>query len=159
MPGFAAAPPAWHPTYDGVMKFANTVDIHRPVHDVFAYLADLRNIPKWNYAIAETRQSAGPTGVGTTVRQLRSLPSHSEESLEVTGFVADRLIELTGTLGSLAGVMRYEVEPTAEGTRLTNSADLRASGLLAVAAPLAAGRVRTAVADNLAVLKRLLESR
>ena len=61
--------------------------------------------------------------------------------------------------GPFAGVMRYEVEPTAEGTRLTNSADLRASGLLAVAAPLATGRVRTAVADNLAVLKRLLESR
>lgn len=127
--------------------------------EVFGYLADFSNIPKWNYAIDKSRQSPGPTRVGTTVHQTRSVPSRSEETLRVTEFVADRTITLDGTLGPFEGVMRYELEPTAEGTHLTNSADLRAGGLLGLAAPLAAGRVSNAVAENLDVLKRLLESR
>ena len=140
------------------MRFANTLEIRRPVHDVFAYLADFRNIPKWNYAIAETRQSPGPTGVGTTIRQIRTIPSRSEESLAVTEFVPDQRIQLRGALGPFDAEMRYELEPTEEGTRLTNSAELQARGLLAVAAPVVGGRIRQAVAENLAVLKQNLES-
>jgi uncharacterized protein YndB with AHSA1/START domain len=139
------------------LHFANTILIRRPVSDVFGYLADFSNIPKWNYAIEESRQSPGPTRIGTTIHQTRSVPSRSEETLRVTEFVPDRTITLGGTLGPFEGVMRYELEPTAEGTRLTNSADLRAGGLLGLAAPLAAGRVSNAVAENLDVLKRLLE--
>ncbi|HZD01979.1 MAG TPA: SRPBCC family protein [Actinomycetes bacterium] len=68
-------------------SFDNTVIIRRPVTDVFAFLADFENLPKWNYAIAETRKvSAGPVGVGTTYRQTRSVPSRSEEGFEVTAF-------------------------------------------------------------------------
>lgn len=140
------------------MRFANTVEIRRPVHEVFAYLADFRNIPRWNYAIANAEPSPGPTGVGTRIRQRRTIPNPSEEVLEVTEFEPDRRLVLRGTLGPFDGVMRYDVEPSEIGTRLTNSADLHARGLLAVAAPLAAGRVGEAVAENLGVLKRLLES-
>jgi len=59
--------------------FQNTVTIRRPVRDVFAFLADFENIPKWNYAIVKTEKtSPGPVGVGTTYRQLRSIPARSE---------------------------------------------------------------------------------
>ena len=47
--------------------FENTVLIARPIEDVFAFLSDLENVPKWNYSIVETRKvSEGPIGVGTT---------------------------------------------------------------------------------------------
>jgi hypothetical protein len=47
--------------------FENTVMIGRSIEVVFAFLCDLENVPKWNYAIDETRTvSEGPTGVGTT---------------------------------------------------------------------------------------------
>ncbi len=47
--------------------FENTVTIQRPAEDVFAFLADFENIPRWNYAIAATKKtSPGPVGVGTT---------------------------------------------------------------------------------------------
>jgi Polyketide cyclase / dehydrase and lipid transport len=47
-----------------VSTFENTVMIARPIEDVFAFLSDLENIPKWNYAIVETRKiSEGPIGV------------------------------------------------------------------------------------------------
>ncbi len=68
-------------------SFENTVIIQRSVEDVFAFLADFENVPRWNYAIVETRKvSPGPVGVGTTYRQTRSVPRRSEEGLEVTVF-------------------------------------------------------------------------
>jgi carbon monoxide dehydrogenase subunit G len=97
--------------------------------------------------------------VGTTYRQIRSIPSRSEESFEVTEFEPDRRLAIRGGLGPLEGTLMYELEPAGGGTRLTNRADLQAHGLAKRAAPLAAGRIREAVAENLAKLKELLESR
>jgi uncharacterized protein YndB with AHSA1/START domain len=140
------------------MKFTNSVVIRRPPAEVFAYLADPENIPKWNYAIASTRQTTpGSVGVGTRFRQTRTIPRPAEEELEVTGFEPDRHLALRGDLGPLSGSLAYELEAVPEGTRLTNRADLRARGPLGIAAELGAGRIRAAVADNLDVLRRILE--
>ena len=67
--------------------FENTVMIRRPIEDVFAFLSDFENVPKWNYAIVETRKvSEGAVGVGTIYHQVRSVPSRSEERFEVTAY-------------------------------------------------------------------------
>jgi uncharacterized protein YndB with AHSA1/START domain len=48
-----------------VATFENTVLIARPIEDVFGFLSDLENVPKWNYAIVETRKiSEGPVAWG-----------------------------------------------------------------------------------------------
>jgi uncharacterized protein YndB with AHSA1/START domain len=68
-------------------SFENTVIIQRPVEEVFAFLADFENLPKWNDAIVETtKTSPGPVAVGTTYRQIRSVPSRSEEGFEVIAY-------------------------------------------------------------------------
>jgi hypothetical protein len=57
--------------------------------------------------------------VGTTYRQIRSVPRRSQEGFKVTVF-----------------------EPAVGGTKLTNAVELRASGLLSIVAPLATYRVK-----------------
>ena len=80
--------------------FENTVMIRRPIEDVFAFLADFENIPRWNYAIVETRKmSQGPVGVGTIYQQVRSVPSRSEEHFEVTAYNSPRQLEIRGQFG------------------------------------------------------------
>jgi hypothetical protein len=70
-----------------MQRFQNTVTIAQPVGDVFAFLADLRNIPRLNYAIARTvPTSPDPAGAGATYRQTRTIPRRSEESLQITVF-------------------------------------------------------------------------
>ena len=140
--------------------FENTVAIRRAVEDVFAFLADFENIPSWNYAIVETKKtSPGPVGVGTTYRQLRSIPSRSEEGFEVTVFEPTSRLEVHGDIGPFTATISYLLAPTEDGTRLTNVVDLQpASGALRLLAPLAASRVKTAVAANLDTLKQLLET-
>jgi carbon monoxide dehydrogenase subunit G len=140
------------------MKFSNTITIERFTHDVFEFVSDLENIPKWNYAIAETQKvSEGPVGVGTRYRQVRSLPSRSEETLQVTQFEPDRRFAVHGGLGPFEGTLFYEFEDVGGSTRLTNEADLEAHGVLKLAGPITSGRVRSAVAANLEMLKQLLE--
>ncbi|HET9008346.1 MAG TPA: SRPBCC family protein [Actinomycetes bacterium] len=140
--------------------FENTVTIRRAVEDVFAFLADFENIPSWNYAIVETKKtSPGPVGVGTTYRQLRSVPSRSEEGFQVTAFEPSSRLEVHGDIGPFTATIGYLLAPTDHGTRLTNVVDLEsASGPLRLLAPLAASRVKTAVAANLDTLKQLLET-
>jgi uncharacterized protein YndB with AHSA1/START domain len=139
-------------------SFGNTVTIRRPVADVFAFLADFENVPAWNYAIVETRKvTPGPVGVGTTYRQVRSVPRRSEEDFEVTVFEPASRLEVQGELGPFRARLSYALEPVAGGTRLTNAVELQGSGLLSVVVPLATSRVKRAVAANLDTLREILE--
>jgi uncharacterized protein YndB with AHSA1/START domain len=109
--------------------FENTVMIARPIEDVFAFLSDLENVPKWNYAIVETRKvSEGPIGVGTTYHQVRSVPSRSEERLEVTAYDPPHHLEVRGQLGPFRSRLSYALEAFPEGTRLTNAVELELRG-------------------------------
>ena len=140
------------------MEFTNVITIERAPHDVFEFVSNLEHVPKWNYAIVETRKaSEGPVSVGTRYQQVRSLPSRSEETLEVTEFEPDRRFAFEGGLGPFEATLTYEFEGIGGGTRLTNTADLEARGIAKLAAPIASGRIRGAVAENLEALKRLLE--
>jgi uncharacterized protein YndB with AHSA1/START domain len=143
-----------------MQTFQNTVTIALPADEVFAFLADLSNIPRWNYAIARTVQtSSGPAGVGAAYRQIRTIPRRSEESLEITVFEPPSRLAIQGQIGPFQATTSYLLEPALGGTRLANTVELEpASVLLRPLGPLAVPRVKAAVASNLATLKRLLEA-
>jgi uncharacterized protein YndB with AHSA1/START domain len=141
------------------MQFTNTITIDRPPAAVFAFLARFENLPRWNYAIGETRQvSPGPVGVGSRYVQTRTLPTRSEETFEVTAYEPDRTLAVRGTFGPFPGEVTYLLEPAGWGTTLINTMDLAPTGLMGVLAPLATSRVKAAVAANLGRLKQILES-
>jgi len=118
-----------------VHTFENSVRITRSVEHVFAYLADLEHVPEWNYAISETRKTTpGPVAVGTTYRQVRSVPSPAVETLTVTRLDPDRRLDVEGRLGPFDARLSYELEPDGEGTRLVNSVRLEAHGPMRLAA-------------------------
>ena len=138
--------------------FTNTVTINRRPSEDFAFLAHLENVPLWNYAISETRKiSAGPVAVGSRYRQIRTLPTRSEESFEVTELEPDRRLSIRGSLGPFQGDISYLLDPVGENTTLTNTMSLQPSGPLRLVAPLVASRVKAAVAGNLDTLKQILE--
>jgi uncharacterized protein YndB with AHSA1/START domain len=140
------------------MKFTNTVTINRPTADVFAFLAHFENVPRWNHAISETRKiTGGPVDVGSVYRQTRTLPSRSEETFEVTEFEPDRRLSIRGALGPFQGEITYLLEAAGNATALANTMNLQPSGPLRLVAPLAASRVKSAVAANLDTLKQILE--
>lgn len=139
--------------------FQNSVTIHRPQAEVFAFLADFQNVPSWNYAIEQTsKTSAGPVRVGTTYRQIRTVPRRSEESFHVTIFEPPARLAIQGQVGPFLAKISYLIEPIADGTRLANDVELQpSSALLRLIGPLAVPQVKAAVGRNLRTLKELLE--
>ena len=138
--------------------FENTVMIRRPIEEVFGFLAQFENVPKWNYAIVETRKvSEGPVGVGTIYHQVRSVPSRSEERFEVTVYNPPRHLEVQGQLGPFPSRLSYALDALPEGTRVTNTAELELRGPGRLLGRVAVPRVRDAVAANLRKLKEVLE--
>jgi uncharacterized protein YndB with AHSA1/START domain len=141
-----------------VATFENTVLIRRPIEEVFGFLSDFENIPRWNYAIADTRKiSEGPIGVGTIYQQVRSVPSRSEERFEVTVYNPPRYLEIRGQLGPFPSRLSYALDAIPEGTRITNAVELELRGPGRLLGRVAVPRVRDAVAANLQKLKELLE--
>lgn len=137
----------------------NTLTIDRPIGDVFAYLARFENVPAWNYAINETvKTSDGPVGVGTRYRQTRSIPEPAVEAFEVTEFQPSERLQLSGRIGAFPAVVSYSLESVPAGTRLRNTIELELRGPLRLAGPLVTAKVKSAVAANLDVLRKLLES-
>jgi uncharacterized protein YndB with AHSA1/START domain len=141
-------------------SFSNVVVIDRPVRQVFGFVSDFENVPRWNYAITRTRKtSPGPVSAGTTYVQRREVPEPGEEQFTVTDLVPDRQVAVEGTLGPFPARLSYEFEPAeGGGTVVTNSVELRITGPLRLLGGIATSRVKKAVADNLGALKRLLET-
>ena len=141
-----------------MIEFSNEVRIARAPDEVFAFLARFENVPRWNYAIVETRkETPGPVGVGTRYRQIRSLPRRAEESFEVIEHEDGRRLAIRGTIGPFEGDLVYALEPQDGGTRLVNSAELEGRGAARLLGKLGTSRLRDAVARNLEELRRLLE--
>lgn len=135
------------------MRFTNTITVQRPPSEVFAYLADLSHLPQWNYALADTRLvTPGPVGVGSRYRQRRTVPVHTEETLEITEFVPDEKLTVRGTLNSFPAELTYSLHPTDNGTTVVNTVTLHVSGLRS----LLTAPIKSAVAANLAVLAQVL---
>jgi polyketide cyclase/dehydrase/lipid transport protein len=140
-------------------EFANTEIINASPDLVFGFLADFENVPIWNYAIEATTQvSPGPVGVGTVYRQIRSLPTRSEEGFEVTKFEPVHQLAIDGPIGPYQMRASYRLEPTGHATKLTNNVHLEPlPGPLNRLALLGIPKVRSAMAKNLAQLKQVLE--
>lgn len=141
-----------------VMEFTNEVVIRRSPADVFAFLTDFTNLPRWNYAIRSTRKvTPGPVSVGTAYRQVRSVPARAEEAFTVVEWDPNRRVAISGDFGPFTGTLTYRLDPASTGTTLANQVQLRPRRGLGLVSRIAGAQVRSAVAENLEELRRGLE--
>jgi uncharacterized membrane protein len=138
-----------------VLEFENTIRIDRPVEEVFAFLSDFENIPKWNYYVLEVRQlSEGSIGVGTTYHQVRK---SDQQDLRIIEFEPGHTVAVKTLPQSTPDLeMRFTLYEEGSTTRVRDEWKLN-TGRPAIFERLAGGRIKSAVAENLAKLKELLE--
>jgi uncharacterized protein YndB with AHSA1/START domain len=54
-----------------MLQVEHSVVIDKPVEQVWNFLTDFQNTPKWDIGVLETRQtSEGPAGLGTTFQNI-----------------------------------------------------------------------------------------
>ena len=138
-----------------MLEFENIIRIDRPVGELFALLSDFENIPKWNYYVLEVRRlSEGPTGIGTTYLQVRKT---DQQDFRIIEFEPDHMVAVkTLPQSSPSFERRFTLYEEGDTTRLRDQWKLD-TGKPALLERLARGRVKSAVAENLAKLKELLE--
>jgi uncharacterized protein YndB with AHSA1/START domain len=84
-----------------VIAFETNVRIDRPVEEVFAYVSEPLNFPRWNWAVESMRKtSAGQEGVGSRYVMERELPTgHAINELNVVASEPPREFAIRATTG------------------------------------------------------------
>jgi uncharacterized membrane protein len=138
-----------------VLEFENTIAIERPIDEVFAFLSDFENIPKWNYYVLEVRQlSESPIGIGTTYHQLRKT---DQQDFRIIEFEPNTTVAVkTSPQSSPSFERRFTLYEEGDTTRIRDQWKLD-TGRPALLERLARGRVKSAVSENLSKLKELLQ--
>lgn len=141
-------------------SFSRSVVVNRPAEEVFTFLADLLNDPRWRREWVDARTvSQGGLGVGSrTVLVGKALGRRIDIEYEVIELVPNRSIAWRSRSGPLPLMFSRTVEPLGEGTRITFVYALEGGRLVRLLRPLLARVGRRALDGDLPALTRLLES-
>lgn len=137
-----------------------SIDIARPVPDVFDLVADQRNEVRYNPDMLESHQvTGGPIGVGTVFEAtVRGRRRPIDVTIECVGYdPPHRLASRSRTAGTVIdGELRFA--PTTDGTRMSWNWHVRLSGAARLAGPLVAVIGRRQERRIWSGLKRYLEA-
>jgi uncharacterized protein YndB with AHSA1/START domain len=145
------------------MAVERSIEIARPPEEVFAFLADATNDPRWCASVVacEQRQGDGPGTDARYVARHKPTPFHRVMSrkIEVVEHAPPRLLRWRQEDSNGVFHIAYELEPSAVGTRFTQRDRIEWK------VPRAVGRfaerlfVRRHIGEQMVDLKRLLEER
>ena len=137
-----------------------TIHLNCPVNQVFAFLADSKNLRNWQSNLIENEQlTEGPVRVGTNFREVRRTgPRQSEIQAEVT--IYDEVNKRFGikTVTKPETTVNYALESEAGGTRINYKFVMLTTGMMRLLEPLLAGSIKKDTDLDFQRLKRILES-
>jgi uncharacterized membrane protein len=144
-----------------MIDFTTTIEIDRPVNEVFAYVADPAKLPTWQTNTVEVTQTTdGPLRVGSRLREVHLAPGgrRLESLVEVTELDPNRVFALRIVEGPLPVDGRFVFAPAATGmTQVAVHGSGRPRGAMRLLAPLLSRVLRRQFAAHLAELKRTME--
>jgi len=104
-----------------MIKFEKSIFINRPQQEVFDYVTDLGNDPKWQSAIESVeRTSEGPIGAGSTWRYMtKFLGRKVETEIETTSYDPPNQASVKAISGPMPFENTYKFESKDNGTQLS----------------------------------------
>lgn len=142
-----------------MFAFETSVAIDQRIERVWEYLADLANVPEWNWAIESTvKTTDGPRCVGTRYEQTRTVPTRMTEWLELTALDPPSRVEIDGMLAGLPAHVEYVLGEKDGRTIVVAAVELARRGPRRLLAPLIGPRIESAVAANMGELRARLEA-
>jgi hypothetical protein len=142
------------------MRMSADREIARPAAEVFAFVSDSSNNPRWQKGQKSCQwTSPPPIGVGSTYEQkARFLGRTLLNKFEVIDYDPGRSITIRSVEGSFPIEVRRNVEPIGpERTRMRAEISGEPTGLFRLAAPLVQRVAQRSVGADYDRLKRLLE--
>lgn len=118
-------------------RVRGSIDIARPVEEVFDFVADQRNEVRYNPAMTDSiKITDGPIGVGTRFHATilrRGKPL--EVIIECTGFDRPRLLASRSVMTGAVATGQVKCEPIASGTRFQWDWQITVPGIAHLAGP------------------------
>lgn len=140
--------------------FEMSVEINRPVEEVFSFFSNLDNRKQWESGLEELSQtSEGPVGVGTTWREtVRAMGRRMELTLELTGYEPNKQWNEKIDAGSMKAEVNITFDSTNGGTRVNGVVDMQIGGFLKLASPIVTRTLRKQMQADINRLKAVLEA-
>jgi uncharacterized protein YndB with AHSA1/START domain len=143
-------------------RFEATVVIERPIEEVFAFLADGENDPKFSPRVLEiTRTTPGPPGVGTVYAStVKDGGVKTKREFKLTAFEPPTRIRWTEVSKNLVTAPEggYDLAREGSGTRVTIYNVLEGHGPGKLIAPLALRAARNGADDFGKAIKTAVEA-
>jgi len=143
-------------------KGGGSIHIDRPAVEVFAFVADAENNPRWrSYVVETTWLDDGPMRVGRRGRQVSKILGRPMTLVaEIAEWDPPRHVAWRAVAGFATVRTDCTVEPEAGGCRLTISAEGEfKSRVMRLLSPLALAVARRQAEGDVRKLKAALESR
>lgn len=141
-------------------KMEITVDINRSIDDVFAFVSNAENLPRWRATNLETKKtSEGPLAVGSTFKgRFTFLGRQFDGNLQITAYEPNQLYAVKMSEGPFPLETWYALQPTDTGTRLFFTMEGAPGGFFKLAEPLVVSLAKRTYEADLHNLKEMLEA-
>jgi carbon monoxide dehydrogenase subunit G len=143
-------------------RFEGTVVIDRPIEEVFAFLADGENDPKFSPRVLEIAKTTdGPPGVGTVYAStVKDAGMKTRREFRLTAFEPPTRIRWAESSKNLVTAPEggYDLAREGTGTRVTVYNVLEGHGPGKLLAPLALRSARKGADDFAKAIKRAVEA-
>ena len=141
-------------------KIMASTTIERPTDEVWKFLLDESNMPKWIPGLLEEKvTSAGPIGMGTTLQVKNKAWPHQFE-FRITEFEPGRksTMEVTSPHMVRGSIETFALENADGKTKLNLTFDLKLNGVYSLLGPFVVRSNRKAAETEVGNLKRVVES-
>lgn len=135
--------------------------IHRPLQEVFDFIADPTNDPLWCPPVLEAEQIAGDgPAQGARYRQIvKPGPFPLTNTMELTEVRPNHFVAWRGSNGMATFHGWYELEAVEGGTRVYMSSSLQPTGIARLLEPILRRAGQNVAREEFENLKQLLEKR
>jgi carbon monoxide dehydrogenase subunit G len=134
--------------------------VDRPPQEVFAFLSNPLNLPKWQAMVGSIEQvTPGATAVGSKYNvHAEMLGRHLDGVMEITAFEPPAKFGFTNQAGPMQVTVTVTLKPAGTGTKITLNAQGNPGGLFKLAEGPLGHQIQSQMEANLARLKSLLEA-
>jgi carbon monoxide dehydrogenase subunit G len=135
------------------MRAELSVEIARSPEEVFDYLTDVSNLPRWQSGVHSAERE------GSQIHESRHMLGRElQTTLEIEAEERPRLFTIRAVASPVPFTVRHELEPSGAGTKLTVIGEGDAGLLPGFASGIMARRAEKQFRKDFERLKRLLEA-
>jgi uncharacterized membrane protein len=144
-----------------MFRMSETVSINRSPKDVFDFVADLNNFPKWGANLASsTVISERSTDLGARCdEEIQLGPRKMPATCEITAFSAGRTFSFRAISPGIVYAGHIIVEPEENGSSFTLAGEVQVEGFLRLMQGILKRRMEDGVRKEVASVKSYLETK